>query len=168
VYKALCGLNTVRTSHLHHLVLLSLVDFPSQTAARQSVVDDELIGLEARLLEQFGPWETHTGTHARPHTHRRTHTHTHTQARTHEHTHTKFRFYLGYNSFITGQYFDIIPFPITSYRCILEWKGRSHWSRSPSPCLRSDWPVGSVTSDVRANQGGWKRGRVRVSRILKV
>ena len=40
--------------YLHDLVLLRLVDLPCEAAARQGVVDDELVGLEARLFEQFG------------------------------------------------------------------------------------------------------------------
>lgn len=46
----------VRRTLLHlldYLVLLCLVDLPSEAAARQSVVDDEFVGLEAWFLEEF-------------------------------------------------------------------------------------------------------------------
>lgn len=43
-----------RANYLNDLVFLSLVDFPGEAAARQSVVDDEFVGLEARFFEKFG------------------------------------------------------------------------------------------------------------------
>lgn len=40
--------------YLNDLVFLRLVDFPGEAAARESVVDDEFVGFEARLFEKFG------------------------------------------------------------------------------------------------------------------
>lgn len=39
--------------HLNYPVFLQLVDLPSQAASRQSVVNDELIGLEAGLFKEL-------------------------------------------------------------------------------------------------------------------
>lgn len=40
---------------LYNLVFLWFVDLAGQTTARDSIVDDELVGLEARLLVQLWP-----------------------------------------------------------------------------------------------------------------
>jgi hypothetical protein len=44
---------TLTTSYLNNLVLLGLINLAGQAAARESVVDDKLVGLEAGLFEEF-------------------------------------------------------------------------------------------------------------------
>ena len=43
--------------YLNYLVFLCLVDLSRQAAARQSVVNDELVGLEARFFEKLRTWK---------------------------------------------------------------------------------------------------------------
>ena len=54
---------TLTTSYLNNLVLLGLINLAGQAAARESVVDDKLVGLEAGLFEEFWTFKykaTHT------------------------------------------------------------------------------------------------------------
>lgn len=46
----------LKVLYLHNLILLTLVDLSCEAAAWESIVDDELVGLETWLLEQFGSW----------------------------------------------------------------------------------------------------------------
>ena len=53
---------TLTTSYLNDLVLLGLINLASQTAARECIVDDKLVGLEAWLFEKLWTCK-YTATH---------------------------------------------------------------------------------------------------------
>lgn len=48
------SLHVWQRTDLKDLVLLGLVDFASQTAVGDGIMDDGLVGLGAGLLEEFG------------------------------------------------------------------------------------------------------------------
>lgn len=50
------GVTDWQVAHLYYLVFQGFVDLACQAAAGDGVVDDELVGLEAGLLVEFGPW----------------------------------------------------------------------------------------------------------------
>lgn len=129
-------------TYLNYLVLLTLVDFSGEAAARQRVVNDEFVGLETGFFEEL---------------------------RSCEHKHRCLPVFLpvevsaGRTTSVVNYRCDMDTSSLymwgkkwkQMYLCILG-QAKCHWNQSPILCLQPDLPVYLVSHTLQVNLVYWE------------